>query len=197
MQQAPGGRGAAGGGGATGGAGAAGAGRGPTMVIAGGPGGAPAAPGPIGPGGADIASLSLRQPAGPKTTAEEREKAQLPAPPEENSVMDVLLRPGLLVESEIIVEKIPNALYVPQQGIFEKAGKTVVYARSGSSGRFEPRVVKLGKRTESQVAILEGLREGEWIALADMEGGRPQPAKKDKNVPRAQPSLPAAKGGSL
>jgi HlyD family secretion protein len=154
----------------------------------------PGAGGPAAaPGAIDIASLSLRQAGGQQTTAEEREKATLPPPPEENSVMDVLLRPGLLVESEIIIEKIPNAIYVPQQAVFEKAGKTVVFARARN--RFEPRVVKLGKRSESQVAIVEGLREGEWISMSDMEAGR-SPSKKDKAAPqRSQPAVPATRGG--
>ncbi len=106
--------------------------------------------------------------------------------------MDVLLRPGLLVESEIIIESIPNTLYVPLQAVFEKAGKTVVFARAGK--RYEQRAVKLGKRTESQVAVLEGLRQGEWITLTDMEGGKSKPSKKDKAPPqRAQPALPGPK----
>ncbi len=150
--------------------------------------------GPGGPGPAsDLLSLSLRQASGQQFTAAEREKAQLPQPPEEHSVMDVLLRPGLLVESEIIVEKIPNTLYVPLQAVFEKGGKTVVYARAGS--RYLPRTVKLGKRTESQVAIVEGLRQSDVVALADMETGR-LPSKKDKDkgsAPRSQPALPGPK----
>lgn len=149
---------------------------------------------PSGPGAAaDLLSLSLRQAASQQFTAEEREKAELPKPPEEHSVMDVLLRPGLLVESEIIVEKISNTLYVPLQAVFEKSGKTVVYARAGN--RFPPRTVKLGKRTESQVAIVEGLRETDVVALADMETGR-LPSKKDKDkgsAPRSQPALPGPK----
>lgn len=164
------------------GAGRAGAGPGPPS---GGPsGGLPADP--------DIASLSLRQASAQQFAAEDREKAQLPPPPEESSEMDVLLRPGLLVESEIIIEKIPNTLYVPLQAVFEKGGKTVVFARNGN--RYEERTVKLGKRTESQVAVVEGLRDGEWIALSDMEGGRPKPSKKEKAPgPRAQPALPGPK----
>ncbi|MBI3666873.1 MAG: hypothetical protein HY236_11735 [Acidobacteria bacterium] len=73
--------------------------------------------------------------------------------------------------------------------------KKVIYVRNGQ--RFEPRTVKLGKRTESQVAILEGLREGEWIALADPEAGTGQASKKTTARPK-QLSVPAgAKGGSI
>ena len=175
-----------------------GAGGGP-MVMMTAPGGGP----PGGAGAPDLASLSFRQMGSQQFTEAEREKAKLPSPPEEGSVMDVLLRPGLLVEAEIIVEKIPNALYVPLQAVFDKGGRNVVFVRAG--GRFEPRTVRLGKRTESQVAIVEGLREGESVALQDMETG-PRPSKKSKDRDRdrdkdkgksQQPSLPAGPKASL
>src|SRR5262249_20918928 len=150
---------------------------------------APAGGAGAGGPGPDIASLSLRQATAQQFTAAEREKAELPRPPEENSEMDVQLRPGLLVESEIIIENIPHTLYVPLQAVFEKAGKTAVFVRAGN--RYEQRTVKLGKRTESQVAILEGLRQGDWIALTDMEAGKSKPSKKEKTAPqRAQPAMP-------
>jgi hypothetical protein len=113
--------------------------------------------------------------------------------------MDVLLRPGLLVEAEIIVEKIPNTLYVPLQAVYEKGGRNVVYIRAGN--RFDARPVKLGQRTESQVAVVEGVREGEAVALQDMETGGPQKApkkgSKDKDKGKSgggQPSMPGAGG---
>ncbi len=155
--------------------------------------------GPRGQGSEDDEgpALSLRQGAGDQQfTAEEREKAELPAPTDENSVMNVLLRPGLLAEIEIIVEKIPNTLYVLQRGVFEKGEKTVVYVRAGD--RVEQRPVKLGKRTESRVAVLEGLREGEVILLADPEAGAAQPARKKTEAPRTEPVVPriGSPGGS-
>lgn len=155
--------------------------------------------GPGGGGPPDLTQLSFRQGASQQFSAADREKAQLPAPPEEGSVMDVLLRPGLLVEAEIIVEKIPNTLYVPLQAVYEKGGRNVVYIRAGN--RFDARPVKLGQRTESQVAVVEGVREGEAVALQDMETGGPQKApkkgSKDKDKGKSgggQPSMPGAGG---
>jgi len=183
------GAGNAGGGGFAGGGAPAGGPGGPGMMVMQGPGGG---------GPPDLTQLSFRQGASQQFSAADREKAQLPAPPEEGSVMDVLLRPGLLVEAEIIVEKIPNTLYVPLQAVYEKGGKNVVYIRAGN--RFDARPVKLGRRTESQVAVLEGLREGEAVALQDMETGGPQKAPKkgtkdkDKGKSGGQPSMPGAGG---
>jgi multidrug efflux pump subunit AcrA (membrane-fusion protein) len=97
---------------------------------------------------------------------------------------DVLLRPGLLGQAEIIVQKIPNVLYLPQQAIFEKNGQDVVFVRVGD--RFEPHPVKLGGRTESQIAVLEGVKEGDTVALIDMDAGR-NPQKKEKGSKRQVP----------
>jgi len=51
------------------------------------------------------------------------DNAKLPPPPEEDSELNILLRPGLLADVEIIIEKVPNAIYVPNQSVFEKDGK--------------------------------------------------------------------------
>jgi len=103
--------------------------------------------------------------------------AKLPPPPEEESQLDVLLRPGLLADVEIFVERIPNAIYVPVQAVFEREGKTLVYVRS--RGRFEPRPVKLARRSESAMVIQEGLKPDEIVALADPMAGQAQGKKKE------------------
>lgn len=91
--------------------------------------------------------------------------AKLPPPPEEDSQLDVLLRPGLLADVEIIVEKIPDALHVPIHAVFEKDGKPIVYVKKGD--RFEERAIQALRRSESTMVIAEGLQEGEVVALAD------------------------------
>lgn len=113
--------------------------------------------------------------AGPAPQFSEKDlaNAQLPPPPEEDTQLEVLLRPGLLADVEIIVEKIPNALHIPTQAVFEKEGKPVVYVKNGA--RFEPRFVKLAKRSESTMVIASGLKPGELIALSN-----PETTKKDK-----------------
>ena len=62
--------------------------------------------------------------------------------------------------------EIQNALSVPRQALFEKRGKPVVYVKTGN--RFEPHEVKITHRTESRV-VLEGVREGEVVALVNPE----------------------------
>ena len=64
-----------------------------------------------------------------QSTQEDRDNAKLPPPPEQDSEISKLLRPGLLADVEIEVEKIPNALHVPKQAVFRKGGKPIVYVQ--------------------------------------------------------------------
>lgn len=120
-------------------------------------------------------------PAVPSGTAQFTEKdlanAKLPPPPEEDNQLDVLLRPGLLADVEIIVEKIPNAIHIPNQAVFERDGKLVAYVQKGN--KFEPRVLKPLKRSESTMVIADGLKAGEVIALSDPNERPGDKKKKD------------------
>lgn len=93
------------------------------------------------------------------------ENAKLPLAPEDDSQIDVLLRPGLLSDVEIIVEKIPNAINVPTQAVFEKDGKPVVYVKTERG--FEARSIQIFKRSESVMVITSGVKPNEVVALAD------------------------------
>lgn len=106
-------------------------------------------------------------------TSKELEEAKLPPPPEEDSQFDVLLRPGLLADVEIIVDRIPNAISLPTQAVFEKDGQLIAYVKNGNS--FEARPFKPLKRSESTMVVASGLQPGEIVALAD-----PAAQKDDK-----------------
>ncbi len=98
-------------------------------------------------------------------SAKDLETAKLPPPPEEDSQIDVLLRPGLLSDVEIIVEKIPNAINVPTQAVFERDGKPVVYIKTNRG--FEPRNIQIFKRSESVMVLTGGVQPNDVVALAD------------------------------
>ena len=140
-----------------------------------------AGPGPGGPPGAPPGGV----------TESDRENAKLPLPPEEDSQLDVLLRPGLLADVEIIVDKIPDAISIPNQALLEKDGRQFVYVQNLKDNRFEERTIKLAKRSESVSVIAEGLKPGEVVALGD-----PTAKKKDKNEKSAgsSKSIMPAKG---
>ena len=98
-------------------------------------------------------------------TDDERARAKLPPPPEEDSQLSVLLRPGLLADVEIFVEKIPNAISVPNQAVLEKDGRQFVYVQE--NGRFEPRYIKIARRSEAVTVVAENLKPGEVVSLGD------------------------------
>ncbi|PYR93096.1 MAG: hypothetical protein DMF84_10875 [Acidobacteria bacterium] len=79
---------------------------------------------------------------------------------------DPRLRAGSTVRLMIDGRGIKDALQVPRQCVFEKAGKTFVYARAGD--RYERREVKVTNSTESRV-VVTGVNEGDVIALIDPE----------------------------
>ena len=108
-------------------------------------------------------------------SAKEMENAKLPPPPEEDNQLDVLLRPGLLADVEIIVEKITNAVNVPAQAIFQRDNKMIVYVKE--KGKFVPREVKIAKRSENVFVIASGVKPGEEIAMADPDA---KPGDKKK-----------------
>ena len=146
-------------------------------------GGAPRDPGGQAAGSAQAGSAS-------EFSEAERNAATLPAPPQEGSDVEVLLRPGLLADAEVIVEEIPDTLYIPYQAVFEEGAQTIVYVQEGS--RLQARRVALGRRSESQVAVLEGLEEGELVSLAPPDSA---PASRSKTPEASGPSGPALPGG--
>lgn len=136
-------------------------------------------PPPAAPGGpAKAAPLPMAGMSAAQFSDKELADAKLPPPPEENSQFEVLLRPGLLADIEIIVEKIPNAVHIPVQAVFEKDGKLVAYVKTGN--RFEERFFTPLKRSESTMVVSKGLQEGDVVALAD-----PTLSKSDKKRGKA------------
>lgn len=109
-------------------------------------------------------------------TDEDRKNAKLPLPPQQDSQVQVLLRPGLLADVEIEVEKIPDVLHVPAQSVFNKNGVYTVFVQ-GKDGKFTPREVKLVKQSESMMVLASGVQPGETIAMAD-----PTAKKNEKNA---------------
>ena len=91
----------------------------------------------------------------------------------------------------MIVENIPDTLYIPFQAVFEDQAQPIVYVLEG--GRLQARRVSLGKRSESQIAVTDGLQEGEMISLqapGNAAGAAPKAEKKSSG-----PALPSGGGG--
>ncbi len=119
-----------------------------------------------------------------------RKNARLPLPPDEDSDVQALLRPGLLADVEIVVEKISDALHVPAQAVFHKNGKYLVFVQE-SDGRYQPREVELRKQSESTMVLAGGVKPGETIALSD-----PTAQKSDKQGEQKPGAMGGLPGGA-
>jgi len=78
----------------------------------------------------------------------------------------VQMRVGTAVDVEFVVDRVPQVLLVPAEAVVEAAdGSAHVYVVEG--GVLRRRSVVRGPRNEAQVAVLQGLREGELVAVAE------------------------------
>jgi HlyD family secretion protein len=84
--------------------------------------------------------------------------------------LDPRMRAGASARVTIDGRQVSDALTVPRQAVFQKAGKTHVFVKVGD--RFEQREVKIVHRTESRAAV-DGLTDGAEIALIDPTIARP------------------------
>jgi hypothetical protein len=121
-------------------------------------------------------------------TIEELKAATPPPPPGKGSSIEMLLRPGLLADVEILVDEIKDAVTIPMQAVFDRDGKNIVFVKTPTG--FEAREVTAARRTESTMVISSGLEPGEVLALSD-----PFAIKKSAAAPEKQQSAPAGLPG--
>jgi hypothetical protein len=148
--------------------------------------------GPIGRAGDNTLQELVKRYSVSQYSEEERNNAKLPLPPEEDSQVKVLLRPGLLADVEIQVEKIPDALHVPAQAVFEKNGKPTVFVQQKNK-RFLPREVQLVKQSESMMVLASGVKAGDIVALSDPTADKS--GKKEKSEKKSTGSPMGGMGG--
>jgi len=78
---------------------------------------------------------------------------------------DGALRPGMTCECRLILDRIPEAVSVPLQSVFQKEGKTLVYVAGAGGPR--AREVKVGPKSSDRIVVEEGLGAGERVCLRD------------------------------
>lgn len=79
---------------------------------------------------------------------------------------DWLLRPGMY--ADVIFHRgagDPKVMAVPADAVIDSGARKVVLVAKGE-GRFEPREVKLGRRGQDHVEVLEGVAEGEEVVTS-------------------------------
>lgn len=77
--------------------------------------------------------------------------------------LDPRLRPGMSGSADIIIESASNAIMIPARASFVNKGKPAVWVQRGAG--YEIRQIEVGKRNETDMVVLSGLREGETVYL--------------------------------
>jgi RND family efflux transporter MFP subunit len=111
------------------------------------------------------------------------------------------LRPGMTAEVKIPVLTVANALTVPVSAVTEVGGRHVCYVVNGNG--VERREVKVGEGNEQLVQVVEGLSEGERVALdarsrasAEIKADPDRVEKETKTaLEKSQPKVPPAPPG--
>ncbi|MEO7145869.1 MAG: efflux RND transporter periplasmic adaptor subunit [Bryobacteraceae bacterium] len=77
--------------------------------------------------------------------------------------LDPRLRPGMSASAEIVLESQPNSLLIPARASFSYRGKPAVYVQHGAN--FVIRPIQVGRRNDTDMVVLKGLKAGEIVAL--------------------------------
>jgi len=75
------------------------------------------------------------------------------------------------ITTEILVEDLPESLYVPVQSVFRRGPETLAFVVR--SGEAQARAVEVGRSNALWVQVLSGLQEGESVLLKAPVGFEP------------------------
>ena len=78
---------------------------------------------------------------------------------------DPRFKPGITGDVTVIVDKVPNAIILPSQALFQKSGQNVAYVWRG--GEFEEQAVEIGRRSSDKILVAKGVSAGDRVALRD------------------------------
>ena len=77
----------------------------------------------------------------------------------------LLLKPAMFAQVELSTSAKGKVVTVPVSAVIDSGTRQIVLIQQGE-GRFEPRDVKLGARSDSYVEVVEGVRDGEQVVVA-------------------------------
>ena len=75
----------------------------------------------------------------------------------------IIIKPGMSADVEIIVDNIKNALVVPSHAVMEKNGKKFVFIKKGSTAKLIP--VETGQFNWNFTEITSGVKEGDTVII--------------------------------
>jgi len=77
----------------------------------------------------------------------------------------LLLKPAMFAQVEVMVSAKAKVVTVPLSAVIDSGTRQIVLIQQ-AEGRFEPREVKLGSRSDNDVEVLNGVKEGEQVVVA-------------------------------
>ena len=78
---------------------------------------------------------------------------------------DARLKPGMTANATIVVDRVPDAITIPTQAMFQKSGQTVAYVWNGSI--FREQSIQVSRTSRDRILVTSGLRAGDRIAIKD------------------------------
>lgn len=99
------------------------------------------------------------------------------------------VRPGMSCLVEIMIEDLPDTLFVPVQCVFRHGHDNVSFVVK--SGATEMRVVEVGRQNDQWVQVLKGLEENETVRLSPPPGFGPTPLSAEPD--EEKPTVPIGK----
>jgi len=77
----------------------------------------------------------------------------------------LLIKPGMFAQVELQVAAKAQGVTVPVSAVIDSGTRQIVLVQI-KEGRFEPREVKLGARSDNYIEVLSGVKEGEQVVVA-------------------------------
>ena len=77
----------------------------------------------------------------------------------------LLLKPGMFAQVELPVSAKGQVVTVPVSAVIDSGTRQIVLIEKGA-GRFEPREVKLGARSDNYLEVRDGVKDGERVVVA-------------------------------
>lgn len=75
-----------------------------------------------------------------------------------------LLKPGMFAQLELPTATKGAVVTIPNSAVIDSGTRQIVLVQA-KEGRFEPRDVKLGARSDERIEVLDGVREGEQVVV--------------------------------
>jgi Cu/Ag efflux protein CusF len=77
----------------------------------------------------------------------------------------LLIKPGMFAQVELQISAMAKGLTVPLSAVIDSGTRQIALVQIGP-GRFEPREVKTGARSDNYIEVLNGIKEGEQVVVA-------------------------------